>query len=95
MTSRIMLVRHGRSAHVLEDRWIDAAGVHRGNTFVLLTASQKGKPPADDEVVSAAVVRVAGASVVDQPAAPRSVEPYRGLGAWVATPGPCVRCGGG
>jgi broad specificity phosphatase PhoE len=28
-TSRIMLVRHGRSAHVSEERWIDAAGVHR------------------------------------------------------------------
>ena len=27
--SRIMLVRHGRSAHVLEERWVDAAGVHR------------------------------------------------------------------
>ena len=29
LSSRIMLVRHGRSAHVLRERWIDAAGVHR------------------------------------------------------------------
>ena len=27
--SRIVLVRHGRSAHVLKERWVDAAGVHR------------------------------------------------------------------
>ena len=27
--SRIMLVRHGRSAHVVRERWLDAAGVHR------------------------------------------------------------------
>lgn len=26
---RIMLVRHGRSAHVNQERWLDAAGVHR------------------------------------------------------------------
>jgi broad specificity phosphatase PhoE len=27
--SRIVLVRHGRSAHVLKERWVDAPGVHR------------------------------------------------------------------
>jgi broad specificity phosphatase PhoE len=27
--SRIVLVRHGLSSHVLAERWIDAAGVHR------------------------------------------------------------------
>lgn len=27
--SRILLVRHGRSAHVPTERWVDAAGVHR------------------------------------------------------------------
>ena len=26
---RILLVRHGRSAHVNQERWLDAAGVHR------------------------------------------------------------------
>lgn len=27
--SRLLLVRHGRSAHVPNERWVDAAGVHR------------------------------------------------------------------
>lgn len=29
VASRIILVRHGRSAHVSQERWLDAAGVHR------------------------------------------------------------------
>ena len=43
------------------------------------------RPPTalSPRVTETRVVRVAGASVIDQPAAARGVEPYRGLGTWV------------
>lgn len=37
---------------------IDSVGVHSGNTFALLTASRKGKPPDDNEVIQWAVERL-------------------------------------
>jgi hypothetical protein len=60
--ARILLVRHGRSAHVHRDGWIDAAGLHRWRAAYELAAIDPADAPPPALVDEAARVAVVVAS---------------------------------
>jgi broad specificity phosphatase PhoE len=68
MSARIILVRHGRSAHVHRDGWIDAAGLHRWRDAYELA----GIDP-DDAPPAALVAEATRVGVVAASDAPRAI----------------------
>lgn len=59
---RILLVRHGRSAHVHRDGWIDAAGVHRWREAYEQAGILDGEVPPAELAAEAARAGVVAAS---------------------------------
>jgi broad specificity phosphatase PhoE len=72
MPPRIVLVRHGRSAHVHRDGWIDAAGLDRWRAAYELAAIDPADAPPPALVAEAARATVIAAS--DAPRALASAE---------------------
>jgi broad specificity phosphatase PhoE len=68
LTSRILLVRHGRSAHVHDPGWVDAADVRRWRA-----AYDEAAIAVDDRPPAALVAEAARAAVVAASDAPRAV----------------------